>query len=311
MSNSVICINCVKDSWCLKVPQALNWPLKQAISHLLKGWLFALLVQWNIYGNKKSRGMCRHTLSLVKDQTCTPELPQSLAKLHRRILDATASADEAEVDWVWNVKAHAQKDFVFRRNGRVHLNRRELQFSLLLAAEVCASAVVMLDTRSDVVWRVLATHYIRQFPLYFPSRASPCAITFQLDYTAYIGRFISSKFFALLLPRPLTTWHLTCLTYLSSHLIILTVLAASGDELELSEVLSVCLLLYVQSWAPDDGRKERPKYVECFTRVNAASGDELELSEVFSVCLLLYVQSWAPDDGRKERPKYVVFYKSK
>jgi len=33
--------------------------------------------------------------------------------------------------------------------------------------------------------RVLATHSIRQFPLYFPSRASPCAITFQLDSTSY------------------------------------------------------------------------------------------------------------------------------
>ena len=29
--------------------------------------------------------------------------------------------------------------------------------------------------------RVLATHSIRQFPLQFPSRASTCAITFQLD----------------------------------------------------------------------------------------------------------------------------------
>jgi hypothetical protein len=88
------------------------------------------------------------------------------------------------VDGVWNVMAHAQKpDFVFRRNGRVHLNRRGRQFSRLLAAEVCASAVVMLDTPcSEVVWRVLATHSIRQFPLHFSSRASPCAITFQLDY---------------------------------------------------------------------------------------------------------------------------------
>jgi len=51
-------------------------------------------------------------------------------------------------------------------------------------AEVCASAVVMLDTPcSVVVWRVLATHSIRQFPLHFPSHASPCAITFQLDST--------------------------------------------------------------------------------------------------------------------------------
>jgi hypothetical protein len=43
----------------------------------------------------------------------------------------------------------------------------------------------MLDKpRSEVVWRVLATHSIRQFPLHFPSRASPCAITFQLEFTA-------------------------------------------------------------------------------------------------------------------------------
>jgi len=50
------------------------------------------------------------------------------------------------VDCVWNVMSHAQKpDFVFRRNGQVHLNRRGRQISRLLAAEVCASAVVMLD----------------------------------------------------------------------------------------------------------------------------------------------------------------------
>ena len=77
-----------------------------------------------------------------------------------------------------------KRDFVFQRKGRAHLNRRGRQFSRLLAAEVCASAVVMLDTPcSDVVWRVLATHSIRQIPLHFPSRASPCAITFQLEPT--------------------------------------------------------------------------------------------------------------------------------
>ena len=65
---------------------------------------------------------------------------------------------------------HAQTtDFIFRRNGRVYVNRRGRQFSRLLAAEVCASAVVMLDKPcSEVVWRVLATHSIRQFPLHFP-----------------------------------------------------------------------------------------------------------------------------------------------
>ena len=88
------------------------------------------------------------------------------------------------VEASWNVMAHAQKpDFVFRRNGRVHLNWPGRQFSRLLAAEVCASAVVMLDTPcSEVVWGVLATHSIRQFPLHFPSRAS-FVIIFQLEST--------------------------------------------------------------------------------------------------------------------------------
>jgi hypothetical protein len=74
------------------------------------------------------------------------------------------------------VMAHAQKPhFVFRRNGRVHLNGRGRQFSRLLAADVCASAVVMLDTPcSEVVWRVLATHSIRQFSLHTPPPPLPC-----------------------------------------------------------------------------------------------------------------------------------------
>jgi hypothetical protein len=90
------------------------------------------------------------------------------------------------VDCVWNVMAHAQKQyFVFRRNGRVYLNRQGRQFIRLLAADVCASAVVMLyKPRSELVWRVLDTHSIRQVSLHFPSRSSPCAITFQLDSTA-------------------------------------------------------------------------------------------------------------------------------
>jgi hypothetical protein len=91
------------------------------------------------------------------------------------------------VDCVWVVMEHRQKpDFVFRRNRRVKSNRRGRQFSRLLTADVCASALVMLHTTcSEVVWRVLATHSIRQFLLHFPSRTSPCAITFQLDSNSF------------------------------------------------------------------------------------------------------------------------------
>ena len=74
------------------------------------------------------------------------------------------------VDCVWNVMAHVQKpDFVFLRNGRVHLNRQGRQFSRLLAAEVCASAVVMLDTPcSEVVWGYWLPTPFASFPFTSP-----------------------------------------------------------------------------------------------------------------------------------------------
>ena len=88
------------------------------------------------------------------------------------------------VDYVWNVMAHAQKPhFVVRAKRTNPFKSAEGVSSVdYWPAEVCASAVVMLDTPcSEVVWRVLATHSIRQFPFHFPSCASPCAFTFQLD----------------------------------------------------------------------------------------------------------------------------------
>jgi hypothetical protein len=87
--------------------------------------------------------------------------------------------------------------FRLSAKGQVHLNRRGRQLSRLLAAEVCASAVVMLDTPcSEVVWRVLSTHSIRHFPLHFSSRASSCAITFQLDsiYCQFPEEEVNFKF---------------------------------------------------------------------------------------------------------------------
>jgi hypothetical protein len=49
------------------------------------------------------------------------------------------------------------------------LSAKRRQFSRLLAAEVCAPALLMLDTPYfEMVWSVLATHSIRQFPLYSP-----------------------------------------------------------------------------------------------------------------------------------------------
>ena len=124
--------------------------------------------EWKWFANLYFIGKrCSVTLCLLR-RHATNKYGRVEAKLHAFL---------TSVDCVWNVMAQAQKpDFLFRRNRRVNLNRRGRQFSRLLAAKVCASAVAMLDTPcSEVVWSVLATHSIGQFPLHFPNRTSPCA----------------------------------------------------------------------------------------------------------------------------------------
>jgi len=74
------------------------------------------------------------------------------------------------LELVQNLMAHAHKPhFIFRLNGRVHLNRRGSQFSRPLAAEVCASALVMLDTlRSEVAWEYWLPTPFASFPFTSP-----------------------------------------------------------------------------------------------------------------------------------------------
>jgi hypothetical protein len=84
--------------------------------------------------------------------------------------------------------AHAQKPhFVFRRNGRVHLNRRGRQFSRLLAADVCASAFIVGSKAGYTMFRgsEKGTGYPLHSPVspHFLTRASPCSITFQMEST--------------------------------------------------------------------------------------------------------------------------------
>jgi len=108
---------------------------------------------------------------------------------------------------VWNVMAHARKpDFVLLHlkcddtcaETRFRLSAKSTslfksavgrQFSRLLAAEVCASAVVMLDTPcSEVVRRVLATYSIRQFSLHFSSTCVTVChhISTELSWNLYL-----------------------------------------------------------------------------------------------------------------------------
>ena len=74
------------------------------------------------------------------------------------------------VDCVKCDGTRAETRFVFRRNGRVHLNRRGRQLGRLLA-----SAVVMLDTPcSEVVWRVLVPTPFASFPFTSPPCVTVC-----------------------------------------------------------------------------------------------------------------------------------------
>jgi len=106
---------------------ALFWPLTWRIV-VIPSRRFGITLPSRVK-NARSKGIVRGFLAL---EAGTDMLSRNVVK---------------ELDRVLNVMAHAQKPyFVFPRNGRVHLNRRGRQFSRLLAAEVCASEVVMLDT---------------------------------------------------------------------------------------------------------------------------------------------------------------------
>jgi hypothetical protein len=112
----------------------------------------------------------------------------------------TSITSSSLVECVWNVVAHAQKpDFVFRRNRRVHLNQQGHQFSRLLAAEVCASAVVMLDTPCSEV--VKGTGYPLHLPV-SPSLPLPCVtvchhVSTDCNYTHLSGKLFGHLFFYL------------------------------------------------------------------------------------------------------------------
>jgi len=82
------------------------------------------------------------------------------------------------------VVAHAQKpDVVFQRNGRVHFYRRGCQFSRLLAAEVCASAVVMLNRPCPIQGK--AAGYPLHSP-FSPSLLHPCVfVCHQIPFLLY------------------------------------------------------------------------------------------------------------------------------
>jgi len=108
---------------------------------------------------------------------------------------ATKVQGELKVEASWNVMAHVQKpDLVLRRNGRVHLNRRGASVQSTTGSRVLCNSG---SNAGYTMFRgsVKGTGYplIRQFPLHFPSRASPCTITFQLESTAPLNLTLGGR----------------------------------------------------------------------------------------------------------------------
>ena len=54
-------------------------------------------------------------------------------------------------------------------------------------------------------------------------------------------------------------------------------------------VSDICLLLYVQSWTPDDGRKDRPRHAEC----SSSSSSSSSFSSASSVDSTILGGSWS------------------
>ena len=94
--------------------------------------------------------------------------------------------------------AHAQKpDFVFRLNGRVHLNWRGASVQSTTGSRVVrisGSNAGYTTFRGSVKGTGYPTPFA-SLPLHFPSCASPCAITFQLESTTTQrdGSYIEKK----------------------------------------------------------------------------------------------------------------------
>jgi hypothetical protein len=80
--------------------------------------------------------------------------------------------------------AHAQKPFSLSAKGTSPFKSAGASVQSTTGSRgvrISVSNAGYIVFRGSV--RVLATHSIRQFPLHFPSSASPCAIRFQLDST--------------------------------------------------------------------------------------------------------------------------------
>jgi len=90
----------------------------------------------------------------------------------------------------WNTRKNQIS--AFGEKGGVHLNRRRRQFRRLLAAELCALAVVMLDTPfTEVVWRYWLLTPFASFP--FTSPPVRQLVPPQIKWTTIVRDFFVAR----------------------------------------------------------------------------------------------------------------------
>ena len=191
---------------------------RNAISHHFSFWMcFPSTLSRGQLKCDGTRAETRFRLSVKRTSpfTCKPAVGRQFSRLLAAEVCASAvvMVDTPCSEVVWRVMAtHSIRQFPlhfpFLRhrvpsnfncvlpsllivNGRDHLNWWGRHFSRLLAAEVCASAVVMLDTPcSEVMWRVMPTHSIRQFP---PSLTLPCVtVCHHVSTGVYFPQYVCS-----------------------------------------------------------------------------------------------------------------------
>ena len=78
--------------------------------------------------------------------------------------------------------------------------------------------------------------------------------------------------------------------------ILLSACSASRQQY----LFDICLLLYIQSWTPGDGRKDRPKYVECHSKINKF--DTLVHLVGFTIVIILRCNPGGDEIFRPFRP---------
>ena len=92
----------------------------------------------DIFAQYNQQDATFHNLFIsVRRSTCFTRVFRPFIRSSKLHIPRQAFVRPIMLEASWNAMAHAQKpDFVFRRNGGVHLIQRGLQFSRLLAAEM-------------------------------------------------------------------------------------------------------------------------------------------------------------------------------